>query len=252
MESLADHTTSTVTDHLDDAVALVPTGAVEQHGPALPLGTDLFAARAVAEAVERDVVVAPPVPVGVSDHHRQFHGSLWVRPETFERYVEDVVRSLADHGPRKLVLVNGHGGNDDALERVARRLRRDEAAFAVPWNWWSNLEPLAADLFAGAGIEHAGAVETSMVYAVAEDLVREASLNDAEADASDAWGQSVAGAALPVDAADFSANGAVGRPTDASREAGRRLFERAVADLETLVDWLDDRAFETLLPPAHR
>ncbi|SFR37852.1 creatininase family protein [Halogeometricum limi] len=251
---LHEHTTTTARDRLEDAsVALLPTGAIEQHGPALPLGTDYLAARAVADAVDRpDVVTLPPVPVGVSAHHRQFHGTLSVSPETFTAYVEETVESLAAHGVRKVVFVNGHGGNGDALTRTARRLRAKEVAFAVPWNWWSNLAETTEDLFGIDGIGHADEVESSLVYAVAAELVREDALERAEDEGADSWGVDVAGASLPYDTADFTDSGAVGHPTRASKEAGQRLFAEATADLETLVDWLAERSFASLFPPEHR
>jgi creatinine amidohydrolase len=166
--------------------------------------------------------------------------------------VGETVASLADHGVRKVVLVNGHGGNGDALRRAARRLRRQEVAFAVPWNWWSNLGGLAAELFDEEGIGHAGATETSMVYAVAADLVREDALDAAEAGAADSWGKSVHGGEVGFDTADFSESGAVGHPTEASREAGRRLLRSATDDLDALLDWLAERPFADLLPQDHR
>jgi creatinine amidohydrolase len=254
MAYLADHTTTTARERLAEAeVALLPTGATEQHGPALPLSTDFRAAETVAERIDRaDTVRLPTVPVGVSDHHRQFHGTLSVTPETFEDYVGETVASLADHGVRKVVLVNGHGGNSDALRRAARRLRRQEVAFAVPWNWWSNLDDLTRELFGEDGIGHADATETSMVYAVAEDLVREDALPEAEAGAADSWGKSVHGGEVGFDTADFSESGAVGRPTAASREAGERLLKSATDDLDALVDWLAGRPFADLLPREHR
>ena len=254
MAYLADHTTTTARERLAEAeVALLPTGATEQHGPALPLSTDFRAAETVAERIDRaDTVRLPTVPVGVSDHHRQFHGTLSVTPETFEDYVGETVASLADHGVRKVVLVNGHGGNSDALRRAARRLRRQEVAFAVPWNWWSNLDDLTRELFGEDGIGHADATETSMVYAVAGDLVREDTLSEAEAGAADSWGKSVHGGEVGFDTADFSESGAVGRPTEASREAGERLLDAATDDLDALVDWLAGRPFADLLPREHR
>lgn len=254
MDLLTEHTTTTLADRIDDAsVALLPTGAIEQHGPALPLGTDLFAAEAVAEGVDReDVLVLPPVPVGVSDHHRQFHGTLWTDPATFAAYVGDVAESLASHGLRKTVVVNGHGGNDDALERTARNLRERETAFVVPWNWWSNLHHLLASLFEARAIGHADAVETSLLLAVRPDLVREDALEAAETGASEQWGHDVAGANVGFDAAEFSDSGAVGEPTDATAEAGEKLYDQAVADLEALIDWLAGRDFSDLLPPGHR
>lgn len=251
---LLEHTTTTAADRLEDAeVALLPTGAVEQHGPALPLGLDLLVARALADGVDRaDTVALPAVPVGVSANHRQFDGTLAVSPETFGAYAEEVVGSIADHGVRKVVFVNGHGENGDALHRTARRLRASETAFAAPWDWWSNLGDLPAELMGTEAVGHADEVESSVLMAVAPRLVREDALEDAEAGAVDEWGETVAGASLPLDTADFAESGAAGSPTRASREAGERLLEAAREDLLTLVEWLADRPFESLLPPEHR
>ncbi|WP_435345381.1 creatininase family protein [Haloarchaeobius sp. HRN-SO-5] len=250
---LARQTTATV-DPDDRAVALLPVGSVEQHGPALPLGTDYMAAEAVTDAVaDRDDVLAlPTLPVGVSEHHRQFDGTLWTDPSTFEDYVADVLASVASHGVRRAVVVNGHGGNADAITRAARRLRREEVAFAAPWTWWSNLDGLDEELFGSAGIGHADELETSMVAHVAPELVREERLADAEAGAADSWGRSVHGASVGFDTADFSDSGAVGRPTRGSAEAGARLFSKATEELDALVDWLAEQPFEALLPEAHR
>lgn len=254
MDLLAEHTTTTFADRIEDvSVALLPTGAIEQHGPALPLGTDLFAAEAVAGGIERDdVIVLPSVPVGVSQHHRQFHGTLWTDPATFAAYVSDIIESLASHGVRKVVVVNGHGGNDDALERTARGLRERERAFVVPWNWWSTLQHLFASLFDARAIGHADAVETSLLSTIRPALVREAALDDAEAGASEQWGRDVGGANVGFDAAEFSDSGAVGEPTRASAAAGEQLYEQAIDDLEALVGWLAERDFSDLLPPGHR
>ncbi|PSQ18298.1 creatininase [Halobacteriales archaeon QS_8_69_26] len=254
MVRLAEHTTTTAAEALDDAaVALLPVGSTEQHGPALPLGTDFMAARALArEFDDADrAVVLPTVPVGVSPHHRQFDGTLSVTPETFERYVEETVASLAEHGVRKAVLVNGHGGNTDALFRAARTLRDDRTAFAPPWNWWDALGELPEELFDGHG-SHAGAVESSVMLSVAEHLVREDALAEAEAGASEGWGRTVHGAEVGFDTADFSESGAVGTPTEASVEAGKRLFGRAADELGALVGWLADRPVEECWPREHR
>ena len=255
MRLLHERTTTEAGDLFDDAVevAVLPTGSVEQHGPALPLGTDFLAAEAVARGLDRDdAVVLPTVPVGVSAHHRQFDGTLWADPETFEDYVGEILASVASHGIRKLVVVNGHGGNADALMRAARRLREERLAFAAPWNWWSSLDGLEEELFEGSGIGHADAVETSMVAHVAGDLVREAALEEAEAGAADSWGKAVHGAEVGFDTADFSDSGAVGRPTLGSAEKGRRLYERPVSELDALVDWLAAQPFDALLPEPHR
>jgi putative transposase len=113
-------------------IALLPVGSTEQHGPHNPLGTDHLIAYALAlEAGRRTgVVVLPPVPFGVSAHHSSFPGTVWVREEVFKEYVRDVILSLKRHGVRKVVVVNGHGGNLSALLSLARELR-GEGVLAV-------------------------------------------------------------------------------------------------------------------------
>lgn len=254
MSLLAEHTTTTAAEALADAeVAVLPTGSTEQHGPALPLGTDFMTAEALARSAadREDVVVLPTIPVGVSDHHRQFHGTLWTRPETFEAYVADTIESIASHGVQKAIVVNGHGGNADALRRAARGLRADEVAFVAPWDWWNSVGDLVEELF-GEFPGHADEVETSMMLAVAGDPVREDALAEAEEGASESWGEVVHGANVGFDTADFTETGAVGSPTEGSAEAGHKLFEKASAELDALVTWLAEQDFPDLLPREHR
>lgn len=251
---LAHETTTTASEAFTDAeVALVPVGSTEQHGPHLPLGTDFTTAQAFARSFDdrEDVVVLPTVPVGVSEHHRQFDGTLWVSPATFEDYLHDTLAGLATHGVDRAVVVNGHGGNSDAIRRAARRLRADRTCFAPGWAWWESVTDLSDELFDGQG-GHAGARESSLVMHVAGEHVREGALAEAEAGASEGWGKTVHGAAVGFDTVDFSESGAVGRPTDATPEAGERLFEAARDELAALVDWLAERPAEDLWPRAHR
>ena len=254
MTLLAERTTTKAAADFESAeVAVLPTGSTEQHGPALPLGMDHMAAEAFAHtAADRDdAVVLPTVPVGVSVHHRQFDGTLYVGAETFERYVAETISSLAEHGLRKVVVVNGHGGNSGALTRAARRLRDERIAFAPHWNWWDVVDDLADELFDEVG-GHADAMETSLLWHVREDLVRPDELEAAEAGASAGWGQSVHGAAVGFDTIDFSQSGAVGKPTDADPEKGERLFEAAREELHALLEWLADRPVADCWPHDHR
>ncbi len=250
---LAEHTTTTAADALETVdVAVLPVGSTEQHGPALPLGTDFMAAEAFAGTLadRDDVAVLPTLPVGVSEHHRQFHGTLWARPETFENYVRETVESIASHGVRKAVVVNGHGGNVDALDRAARRLRAESVAFAPTWNWWESVPEVSDELFETEG-GHAGPAETSLLLELAESLVREEALEAAGQGAPEGWGSSVHGASVGFDTIDFTPTGAVGDPTEGSRDAGAELFEAASDELEALVDWLAEQSFESLLPEDH-
>ncbi|MFW6448507.1 MAG: creatininase family protein, partial [Halobacteriota archaeon] len=222
----------TTADVPTDAVALVPTGSTEQHGPALPLGTDTAIATALAAAAaeRRDAVVIPAIPVGVSVHHRHFEGTLWVDEATYRRYVEDVLRSLASHGLDRAVLVNGHGGNVSTLGTVARDLKGDGVAFATVWNWWEAIEATIEECFDELG-GHACHVETSLMLAIDEATVVRSRLEAAEAEAPTGWGRRVHGADVGHDTIDFTPTGAVGRPTAGRPDAGEALLEAATDEL---------------------
>lgn len=236
---------------IDASIALVPTGSTEQHGPALPLGTDSIVAADLAEAGadHPSAVLGPTVPVGVSPHHRHFTGTLWASEETFRQYVEEIARSFAHHDIRRIVFVNGHGGNVGALTRIGQRLRAEETAFAATWNWWDATSDLAADLWDAPG-GHAGHGETSMMYAVDDDLVHADRLEAAENGAPPGWGKSIHGANVGFDTIDFTPTGAVGHPTDASEDAGSRLRTQALSELEAVLDWLDEQSMDELFEHA--
>lgn len=114
-------------------ILILPVGSTEQHGPHNPLGTDHLNAEAVSMEVGRstNTLVLPVIPVGVSEHHRQFPGTLWVPAHVFREYVKAVALSATSHGARKIVIVNGHGGNTTSLLEVAGYLRRECGVFAA-------------------------------------------------------------------------------------------------------------------------
>jgi creatinine amidohydrolase len=133
---LGDVTWPEVGDYLgENSLALVPVGSTEQHGPHLPLSTDHVIAEALArEAADRaDVLCTPTITIGVSPHHRQFHGTMWVDAPVFRDYVESLARSLAYQGLDRIVFVNAHGGNVEHLREVGRRLHDDGTAYAIEW-----------------------------------------------------------------------------------------------------------------------
>ena len=239
--------TWTDADDLDTDLALLPVGSTEQHGPHAPLATDALNAEAVAEAgadaYDGEVVVAPPVTVGVSEEHRQFTGTLWVSPDTFRRYVRETVASLAHHGWDRVVLVNGHGGNVAALREVAGAITRHDDAYAVPFTWFEAVGDHAADM------GHAGPLETALLRHVHPDLVREDRTAEAREGASDGWGEWVSHSNLAHDSAEFTENGVVGDPEGGDERRGEELLELASESLATLLDAVESR---DVRPPAHR
>jgi len=232
---LAEATWTDVADH-DGRLALVPVGSTEQHGPHAPLGTDTLNAEAVAaagaDAHDGEVVVAPAVPVGIAEEHRAFAGTMWVSPDTFRAYVREAVESLGHHGLDRVVLVNGHGGNADALAEVAARLSRDGGpsgdAHVVAFTWFDAVDP-------GVPMGHAGARETGLLRATNPDLVREDRVAAAREGASDRWGEWVAGVNLAHDSDEFTDNGVVGDPGDGDADRGEAMLAEAAAALSDLL-----------------
>ena len=238
-----DLTAATWTDvaDADTDLAVVPVGSTEQHGPHAPLGTDRLTARAVAEGAvtvyeetnDEEVVIAPTIPVGVAEEHRGFPGTLWVTPDTFRRYVREVVAGLAFHGFDRVVLVNGHGGNVDALREVSATITRHDAAYTVPFTWFDAID--------APEMGHSGPVETALLRATHPDLVHDDRIETAREGASARWGEWVSGANLAVDSAEFTDNGVVGDPSAGTRERGEDLLERSTASLVTLLDAVAER-----------
>ena len=213
-------------------VALLPVGSTEQHGPHAPLSTDARIAEAVAReangTTDAETVCLPTLPVGVSEEHRSFEGTLYVSPSTFRSYVGETLRSApAD----RVAVVNGHGGNVDALHETCAHLTRDDdAPFATYWTWWEAIDKEAADVEMG----HAGAVETSVLLHLDSELVGE------PLEGAESWGEYIEGAPLAYDTDEFAENGVVGDATRADAETGKKLYDEAVGSLVRLVEAIAD------------
>ena len=161
---------------------LVPLGSTEQHGPHLPLGTDSCIAEALAERICRRLpgaVRLPVMPFGIATEHLSFAGTISIEEETFIRFLCDLLRSLAAHGPADVMVFSAHGGNESCLARNRELL---EAAVApaglilasIPDQVNARLVGLAAESGVAPGEAgwHAGELETSMMLGLAPALVR--------------------------------------------------------------------------------
>ena len=165
-----------------EALALFPVGATEQHGPHLPTGTDTFAVEHVAREAARAVadrlpmVVAPTLPFGSSHHHLPFGGTMSLGTETYYRVVYDLVESLIDGGFRRVMIINGHGGNHELVQLVVRDLALKHPLHPAAASYWTLAwhDLVAAGAHRGGRLPgHAGTFETSLVLALRPDLVRE-------------------------------------------------------------------------------
>ncbi len=239
----------------EESLALVPVGSTEQHGPHLPEGTDHLIAEALArEAANRTgYLCTPTVNVGVSAHHRQFHGTMWVSPPVFRDYMESLARNLTYHGIDRVIFVNAHGGNVEPLREVGKRLHEDETAYTIEWMWDESIPELVREHFSVPG-PHGGPKETAMIMHIANELVHEDRLTDARDGGLVEWGAGSArqfGARTFFDAIDNTENGVLGDQTDATPEKGEELFEAATEQLCNLSEWLAGQEYESLLPKEH-
>ncbi|WP_148415974.1 creatininase family protein [Haloferax sp. KTX1] len=238
---LSEATWTEVAD-LDADLALLPVGSTEQHGPHAPLGTDALNAESVAEAgaeaFDGEVVVGPTIPVGVAEEHRAFDGTLWVSPDTFRAYVRETVESLAHHGFDRVVVVNGHGGNIDALAELCRRASRTGDVYAVAFTWFNAVGEHSSDM------GHGGPLETALLRHTNPELVREDRIDEARAGGADRWGEWVSGVNLAHDSDEFTDNGVVGDPADGDAERGAALESLAAGSLASLLDAVENRELD--------
>jgi creatinine amidohydrolase len=236
------------------AVVVIPTGSVEQHGPHLPVQTDFYLAAEVAERSARraseagtGVLVAPPVWTGYSPHHMDYPGTVTLNAVTFMDVVTQVAASIWRHGFRKILFLNGHGGNANLINSAVQRLRFEEGVRVAAASYWAFVTDDIAEWRQSGpgGIDHACEMETSLMLAVRPDLVRPEEARDA------AWfphsnfltGDIAIGAPVNVawSFAELSSNGVLGDAGKGTAERGEVLLglivDRVVAFLEEFGGW---------------
>jgi creatinine amidohydrolase len=246
----------------EDRVALIPVATLEDHGPHLPVDTDL---RIVAEICERaatrmdgEVVLLPPVPHGFSPHHMDFPGAVTIGWQTFTEYCADVGRSLARHGFKRLLYLNGHGSNQNLVEMAARLVVLDHPeVLAAAAFYLASPEGLATvervRSSAPGGMAHACELETSIYLAIDPEAVDMALAVDEQGyPAGDhAWMDWVDGPLkLMPWWSSFSDSGVQGEPTKASADKGAVLLEAAVAECGAYVRELLDKPLPRRRSPA--
>ncbi len=158
------------------SVALLPVGSTEAHGYHVPYGSDAFHSAAIADRVcakawesGARTLLLPAIPYGVQGNTMGFPCTINVRQTVLDTFVTDIVRSLEYHGIQKLVLLNGHGGND--FKPLLRQLYSESKVFVSLVDWWKVGNDATHIIFKNPG-EHADELETSVGLALFGDLVR--------------------------------------------------------------------------------
>jgi len=229
------------------SVALMVLGAIEQHGPHLPLATDLIIGEGLRDAtLERlgdtpDVFVLPSLALGASQEHSAMAGTLSLSPELAGRVIESVGASLAASGLSRLVLLNAHGGNHAAIDSAALNLRRSLGLLVVKANYMKLQAP--EDLLSARELReglHGGQAETAMMLHLVPDLVRQErladfSLREGAADDHGLFGPAgrVAWAWM---AQDLNAAGVIGRADQATAADGARLMAHYANQLAAVIE----------------
>lgn len=156
-------------------VAVLPIGSCEPHGLHLPYNTDAFEAEMIAERICNDawergarVILLPCIPYGVNSNLLAFPFTIHIQPTTLYAFITDIIRSLEHHGIRKIVLFNGHGGNE--LKPLLRELYGHTSAFLCVIEWWKVASDIYPQLFTTPG-NHAGEMETSVCLELFPELV---------------------------------------------------------------------------------
>jgi len=222
-------------------VAVLPVGTIEQHGPHLPLVTDVLTASEISRRAVRQIpseaVLMPPVFYAFNEHHLDFPGTISVRGETFINYVTDIGRSLAHHGFRKILLVNGHGSNVPFLDIAARNITNETEAICAMAPWWNLLpKELISELRESekpGGMAHGCELETSVLLYLRGDLVQmDKAARDMPVERSEFfyWDlQSPSPVFFQEFFSRYSQTGTLGDPTKATLHKGE-LFTNAAID----------------------
>jgi len=224
----------------EEYLVVVPCGSIEQHGRHLPVITDsaiVFEVSKRAAEQTPGVLVSPLVQTGFSPHHLDFPGTISLSLETYVSLISDVCRSIARHGFKKIVLVNGHGGNQAPLQAMALSMRHEIQVHLLVLSYWNLIAMEAAAIRESelGGIAHSCEMETSIQLYLCPEQV-----NMAEAVshpirpafsflAKDMF--SGGKAQLPTPFRERTPSGVMGDPTTATAEKGRRFLEAAAGQL---------------------
>ena len=226
-----------------DAVAIVPVAAIEQHGPHLPVMVDTRLAgevgrRAALKGTEAGMptVVLPVIWHGLSEHHMPYGGTVTLDTQAFHLVLRGVVDSVARHGFSKVLILNGHGGNIIASQVSAQDLTLELGIPVIAATYWLEaVSRFAKILEVQDNVMHACEAETSMMMALDPELVDDSDLASVKGPIGVKFLQAGGSAYRWRSLTHVTANGVIGDPTTASPEKGERLLDAAADAIVALI-----------------
>ena len=223
----------------DDAIVILPVGSIEQHGPHLPTEVDSMLGETIALRTARQIAATVPVVVlpclwtGLSEHHMSFGGTITLSFNTYFQLIRDICRSILRHGFHRIVLLNGHGGNNNGLRVITDELSIELRAPILQLTYWhAAAEPIKSILERQKELLHACEAETSMMMALRPELVAVDRIALGEVDAA-ADLSALIGSGLYAwwTVVSISRSGVIGFPTAASKAKGDRLLTAITQEL---------------------
>lgn len=229
-------------------MVLIPVGAHEQHGPALPVSTDALAAQVLCALTGAllgpRVAIAPVIPWGVSWHHQGRPGTISLKEDTLVGLVLDHIESLHRQGVKRIMLVNTHGGNTPALTIAAERGKRELGVpLVTPVYAYQLLANAAREVLGEASIGHGGGDEASAILAIRPELVDQAQLGARPVNEDIRRVKTIlsaVGGSLPVMMHKTAESGATGDSSAASADAGNAILGQAASQLRAICEELLD------------
>jgi creatinine amidohydrolase len=162
----------------DETIGLLIFGACENHGDHMPFGSDFIMpfelAKRVAARYGKKILIFPPIPYGVSSHHKDFFMTVSIEPDTMMNVIRNILQSLVDNNIRRILIINGHDGNIAPIELASRIIKERNPSIVISCleSWWTLVGSIDKELFnAWDGLGHGGEAETSAMLAVRPDLV---------------------------------------------------------------------------------
>jgi creatinine amidohydrolase len=246
----------------EDRVCVIPVGTLEDHGPHLPVDTDVRLiteiCRRAAEAAPDEIVLLPTIPHGYDPHHMDFPGPITIGWDTFTKYCKDVGTSLAHHGFKRMLFYNGHGSNQNLVEMAARLVMIDHpevlaaaAFYLLSKEGIKAVEEIRESGF--GGMAHADELETSIYLAIDPDAVDMAKVVDEHGypDGENAHKEFCADGPLRLMPwwSSFSRTGVQGTPSIATAEKGKAFLDAAVNECVSYVRELLSKPLPVRRPP---